>query len=393
MRDAAQASGIRVALVGGAVRDRLLDRPNPARDADVAVEGDAAELARSIAGADPGVDVRIHDRFGTATISTPSGWRIDLASTRRETYERPGALPSVRPAALEEDLDRRDFTVNAMAWELAPPGFRERRFLDPLGGAEDIRGRKIRALHPGSFRDDPTRALRAVRYANRLGFRVEPATRRWIAEALVAGALDTISGDRLRREVEKIFWEDGAARAVRLAGALGIPRAIDPDLDAGPGAIRALGRAERLARGVEPKATWLLPLLVWTDGLPERARTAVANRLSLSGPSRKIFERWPETRDALLSGRGGRSRCGADERLAAAAVWPAGSGGAAARARLLAPEPRLSIRGSDLLRAGIAAGPSVGRALAETRLALEDGRIRRAQELPYAIAVALREDS
>ncbi len=379
--------------MGGAVRDRLLDRPVAARDADVAVEGDARELARCIARADSRVAVRSHDRFGTATVETPEGWRVDLAGTRRETYRRPGALPEVSPATLAEDLARRDFTVNAMALELPPPGSRRPRFLDPLGGAADVRARRIRVLHAESFRDDPTRALRAVRYANRLGFRVEPGTRRWLSEALAAGALDTISGDRLRREIEKLFSEEGAAGALALAGSLGVARAIHAELESGAGTVRAISRAERLAPRSAEKTTWLLPLLVWTDGLTAGARAALADRLALSGKPRRIFERWPATRAELLAGAtGARQRAGADERVAAAALWPAGKGRAAGEARLLSAGPRLAIGGADLLRAGVAAGPRVGRALVETRLAREEGRIGPAQELSYALAAARRKD-
>ncbi|HEY6050350.1 MAG TPA: hypothetical protein VIZ58_03820, partial [Thermoanaerobaculia bacterium] len=111
VRRAAASSGVRVALVGGAVRDRLLGRPLEAREADLAVEGSAADLARAVVRRDGSVKPRIHERFGTATLEMGSGWRVDLAGTRREIYRHPGALPDVEPAGLEEDLARRDFTA------------------------------------------------------------------------------------------------------------------------------------------------------------------------------------------------------------------------------------------------------------------------------------------
>src|SRR5512132_10800 len=213
VRRAAAISNVRVALVGGAVRDRLLGRPISGREADVAVEGSAAGLARAVTGAEPSARARIHERFGTATLEMPSGWRVDLAGTRRETYRHPGALPDVTPASLEEDLARRDFSANAIAWELGVPG-KPGVLHDPFGGRADLRRRRLRALHPASFRDDPTRAFRAVRYANRLGFRIDGTTRNWIAAARRSGAFRGVSGDRLRRELDKIFAEEGWADAV-----------------------------------------------------------------------------------------------------------------------------------------------------------------------------------
>jgi len=370
-----------VALVGGAVRDRLLGRPISGREADVAVEGSAPDLARAVAAAGPTFRARIHERFGTATLEMPSGWRIDLAGTRRETYRHPGALPDVTPATLEEDLARRDFTVNAMAWELGPSG-KGGALHDPLGGREDLRRRRLRALHAGSFRDDPTRAFRAVRYANRLTFRVEPRTRQWIAGAIRSGAFRGVSGDRLRRELEKIFGERGWAGAVRQLVGLGVARTLHPRLAAAAATLAALRRAERLsgAPGSGRKTTWLLPLLVWSDPLRGAARRDLAARLSLAGRTLDAFQRWPETREELSRGGLAAADLGSDQRIAAAALLQD-------RRILAAPAP-LSIRGSDLLRAGIPAGPRVGLALARTRQARAAGEIGPGDELSYALEAA-----
>jgi tRNA nucleotidyltransferase (CCA-adding enzyme) len=381
LRLAAASSNVRVALVGGAVRDRLLGKPISGREADVAVEGSAPDLARAVAATGPSVRARIHERFGTATLEMPSGWRVDLAGTRRETYGHPGALPDVMPATLEEDLARRDFTVNAMAWELAVDG-KGGALHDPLGGREDLRRRQLRALHAGSFRDDPTRAFRAVRYANRLTFRVEPRTRQWIAGAIRSGAFRGVSGDRLRRELEKIFGERGWAGAVRHLVSLGVARALHPRLAASAGTLAALRRAEGLsgARGIKGKTTWLLPLLVWSDTLRGAARRDLAARLSLAGRTLDAFQRWPATREELSLGGIAASDLGSDQRVAAAAVLHDRS--------VLAAPSSLSIRGSDLLRAGIPAGPRVGLALARTRQARAAGEIGPADELSYALEAA-----
>src|SRR3954451_22837564 len=154
-------------LVGGAVRDLLLGRERA--DVDLMVEGDATALAAELGGANSE-----HDRFGTVKVDV-EGHEVDIAGARTETYEKPGALPTVTPAAsVEEHLARRDFTVNAMAIPLQG----EPRLLDPHGGKSDLEQGLLRVLHDRSFVDDPTRAIRAARYASRFGFRLEPRTER-----------------------------------------------------------------------------------------------------------------------------------------------------------------------------------------------------------------------
>lgn len=375
-----------MALVGGVVRDRLLGRASAGRDADLAVEGRAGEIARDAAArAGPGVSVRLHERFDTATIEGISGWRVDIAATRRETYRRPGALPDVSPASLEDDLGRRDFSINAMAWVFPQEGGGG-TLLDPFDGRSDLVRRRVRVLHAASFRDDPTRAFRAVRYANRLDFAVEPRTRRFLRAALDEGAFDGVSGDRLRRELEKIFGEPNPGRAVALLVLLGVSNALHPALRAGARIRRTLGSVARLA-SKSGSTTWLLVLLVWSADLPDDALAALAGRLAISGPARRIVERWRQTR-ALLDDGSGIADPGvtADERIAAAALLPPGQ--EAIRRRLLAGAPALSISGADLIAAGIAPGPRVGRALVRTRAALAEGRIGSREALRFALAAA-----
>ena len=151
-------------IVGGRVRDLLLERP--AADLDLVVEGDALELVRALA-LDQGGEAIVHPRFGTATYRNGT-LRFDLATARTETYPRPGVLPDVRPSPIEEDLARRDFTVNAMALRLSPPD--AGTLLDRFGSRQDVEDGLIRVLHDDSFIDDPTRIMRAIRYEQRLGF-------------------------------------------------------------------------------------------------------------------------------------------------------------------------------------------------------------------------------
>jgi tRNA nucleotidyltransferase (CCA-adding enzyme) len=391
----AQERGEGVYLVGGAVRDLLLGRP--VRDVDLAVEGDAAAFSRALAerlGARP----TVHERFGTATLALANATRMDLASARRETYSRPGALPQVElGAAIAEDLARRDFPIHAMAIEVSPP----RRLVDPFGGRFDLARRRIRFLHPASPFDDPTRALRAVRYANRLGFRIAPEARRRIAAAIAGGAFEAVSGERLRRELVLIFAEEGRAGAARRLHALGLDRAIAPALaQSAQGASGRVRAAEAFARREPSAATsWLCYLLAWMAPSTPREIRQVAERLSLAGKEREAALRWPEARRRLRSGLAALSPSrvrvrlaglSADEIVAGAALL--GWRDTCALLRALDPvgRARLSISGADLLARGVPRGSAIGRALAATLAAREDGRIAAEDELAFALRVARR---
>lgn len=220
--DLAQKQQQRLYLVGGAVRDLLLERST--LDIDLVVEGDAVKIARELAKINQ-ASLTVHTRFGTAKLR----WRhrsADVATARAETYARPGALPAVRPGTIAQDLARRDFTVNAMAVELNPPHFGE--LIDPPGGQKDIRNRVIRVLHEKSFIDDATRLWRAVRYEQRLDFKIEPVTLKLVKRDI--DRLDTISGDRIRHELELVLEEETPEKALKRAGELGVLAKISPSL-------------------------------------------------------------------------------------------------------------------------------------------------------------------
>ncbi|MBI4297244.1 MAG: CCA tRNA nucleotidyltransferase [Chloroflexi bacterium] len=242
----AQGRGEALYLVGGVVRDLLLGRGIV--DLDLVVEGDAIALARRLAQELAG-KARTHPRFGTAKVEM-AGWSADLASARSETYAHPGALPQVTPASIAEDLARRDFTVNAMAICLEPAHFGQ--LLDIHGGFPDLKARLIRILHPGSFMDDATRILRALRYEQRLDFQLESETEalmRWQTKML-----DTISGDRLRHELELIFQEEYPEKVLARAEKLGVLAAISSGLRGDGWLTEALRCARRLG---EPRGSTL----------------------------------------------------------------------------------------------------------------------------------------
>ncbi len=394
-RTVARRRGARVYLAGGAVRDLLLGAP--IRDVDLVVVGDAAGFSRDLAER-LGAVSRVHERFGTATLRFSNGSALDVAGARSETYPHPGALPTVTAAnSIEADLARRDFTVNAMARELYPG----RRFFDPFGGLPDLARRRIRVLHPASFCDDPTRAFRAVRYANRLRFRICEATRGEIAAALEAGAFGRISGERLCRELRRIFEEPRRAAALRLLRANALDGVVDVSLRGSARAAAVVRAAEEISVRHPGRTSWLCYLFCWMWPADAAVARRVANRLSLPEPQSRRLRAWPQIRERLTGGppalrpSGLRQRTAGldpDEVVAAAA----GLGPGAARRALLRygglrPGVALRIRGADLRAAGLPAGPVIGRALAATLAARQDGRIAARQELAFALRSAAGE--
>ena len=245
----ADAQGLRLYLVGGAVRDLLLERPN--LDFDLVLEGDAPRLALQLARRERlggengkgGERVTVHRQFGTAKFRRGS-LNIDLVTARSETYAKPGALPTVQPGTIWDDLLRRDFSINAMAIDLSPASFGQ--LLDPHGGRSDlVHERKVRVLHERSFIDDATRILRALRYEQRLGLELERNTERLLREH--KSMLDTISGDRIRHELELILKEDRPEQILERAQALGVLQELHPSLRGNGWLAERFGEARRKA--------------------------------------------------------------------------------------------------------------------------------------------------
>jgi tRNA nucleotidyltransferase (CCA-adding enzyme) len=202
-----------VYLVGGIVRDLLLKRGKG--DLDLTVQGDGIAFARLVADR-YGAGLVVFERFATARLTFPNGLKIDIATTRRESYAQPALLPTVQPASIEEDLSRRDFTINAIAVQLNQRQFG--RVLDPYEGQRDLRARTIRVLHAGSFLDDPTRIFRAIRFEQRFGFRLERTTFHLLVQAASTNLIQRLSGPRLQNEILLLFAERDPIRTIaRLA--------------------------------------------------------------------------------------------------------------------------------------------------------------------------------
>jgi tRNA nucleotidyltransferase (CCA-adding enzyme) len=202
-----------VYVVGGVVRDLFLKREN--WDLDLTVEGDGIAFARLVADR-YGAGLAVFERFATARLTFPNGFKMDIATTRRESYAQPALLPTVQHSSIKEDLSRRDFTINAIAVQL-----NQRQFglvLDPYEGQRDLRARTIRVLHAGSFLDDPTRIFRAIRFEQRFGFRLERTTLHLLMQAASTNLIQRLSGPRLQNEILLLFAERDPVRTVaRLA--------------------------------------------------------------------------------------------------------------------------------------------------------------------------------
>jgi tRNA nucleotidyltransferase (CCA-adding enzyme) len=341
----AAARNVAAWLVGGTVRDLLLGRDGP--DLDVVVVGDGVGLAAAVQ-CELGGRLLCHSEFLTADVIDAGGVHLDIATARQESYAAVAALPEVRPAAtLDDDLSRRDFTVNAMALRLATDAengldldglVASSRLADPLGGRRDLAAGALRVLHQRSFLDDPTRVLRGVRFEVRLGLRLTPETEALARQAAAAGAFTRLSGSRLRRELELLLGAAPESTAAAVAGLerlheLGVLGGLHPRLAAGtewPAARRRLlgaaaelawyraaglantgaapaagiGAAEghraagaaRAARAAgaagsawPPARPWLLLLTALAAGLSAEERGELAARLLLAGDERRLM--------------------------------------------------------------------------------------------------------
>jgi len=254
--ETAAAENQRLFLVGGVVRDILLETEN--FDLDIVTEGDAIQLASKLADIKMG-SVIAHSRFNTAKIQWDR-WTVDIATTRIESYDHPGALPRVKcNHDIECDLFRRDFTINAMAVHLNPDRFGV--LIDIFKGQSDLDRKIIRILHDESFQDDATRIWRAVRYEQRLGFRIERNTMLLLKRHLPY--LDSISGDRVRNELELMLMEPKPDKILRRATKLGLLQHIVPSLRLDDDVARKMARAATMMQPYTPPSEMLLAFLIY----------------------------------------------------------------------------------------------------------------------------------
>ncbi|HMB17197.1 MAG TPA: CBS domain-containing protein [Pelovirga sp.] len=284
----ADESGVRAYLVGGFVRDLLLRQKN--LDIDVVVEGDGITFAKAFA-ARASCRIREHEKFGTAVIIFPDGFKIDVASARIEYYDRPATLPQVEDASIRHDLYRRDFTINTLTVALNPDHFGV--VLDFYGGQRDLRDKSIRVLHNLSFIEDPTRLYRAVRFEQRLNFHIGRQTERLMHSAVELKMVRKVGGVRILNELKHILDETQNVPALERLNQFGLLQIIDSriifDADAKKlfkAAEQAISWYELLYTGM-PCRRWLVFLVCLFDQLPVGGLRKLSRWFSLR-PDEKV---------------------------------------------------------------------------------------------------------
>jgi tRNA nucleotidyltransferase (CCA-adding enzyme) len=397
------AAGVRGCyLVGGAVRDLLLHEPG--FDVDLAVEGDGIAFATELAGRLKG-HVRPHQKFGTAVVIARDGedrLRVDVASTRAESYEYPGALPKVEHAGIRSDLARRDFSINAMAVSLKPETFGD--LFDYFGGREDLEAGRIVVLHNLSFIEDPTRILRAIRYESRYGLRMDEHTLNLARACCAMDLVGDLSSARLRDELVSLLDEEKVDFSLRRVEELGVWPSIHGRLRVDARSRELVHRTDalRLEHALEGEAprwrlrlVWLLrdldpeEIAAWVVRMRVRREDAVVLERSLvvgrrllarvaRGPSEaELYDlAHPEPVEAVL-----------------AAMALDDSGIAADRlAHFLdvSRHVRLEITGADLLEMGFSSGPRLGEVLRSV-LHLRLGGVVATREQELTAAARMRD--
>jgi tRNA nucleotidyltransferase (CCA-adding enzyme) len=356
-----------VYAVAGAVRDLILGREMV--DLDLVMECDAPTILRA---ALPDAKPTVHARFRTASCNI-AGLRIDVATSRSETYARPGALPRVTPASMDEDLRRRDFAMNAIAIRLSG----EPTLLDPCDGIADIAARRIRVLHDASFQDDATRIFRALRYAARLNFAIDRHTRDLMTRDV--DYIDTIGGERLRRELELILGEATGGKALEAASQHRVIHQVHPAMSWDEARTHAL--TDPPAPRV-PKLPYGFALLA-AHASPEEA-AAIATRLKLKrDESEAVKAITSMSKIAATLRRPDAKPSGVVvllDRFPLAAVAARAAVESDPIARQLAlrylaewRNVRPILRGDELIELGVPAGPQVQRGLQLIRAARLDG--------------------
>jgi tRNA nucleotidyltransferase (CCA-adding enzyme) len=381
-----------VYLVGGTVRDILLGETG--FDLDIAVEGDGIALARALAD-ELGGRVVPHEKFGTGVVRWPGG-RVDVATTRTEFYDEPGALPAVEQAPILQDLHRRDFTINAMAVSLRGEDFG--RLVDPFDGLAHLRSGVVRVLHGLSFIDDPTRIFRAVRYENRFGFRMDGHTTALARACVEMGLVGELSSARLREELKALLSEEEVGDSVLRLDELGLAQAIHPRLAAGSDTAALLRAVDELrARYAPGEPIWRARLAVlarrlspdelyeWFARLKLRRRDA-----DLVGDAVAVAPRLPGVLESVDQPSEARRLIEPHDPLGALlALAQSPESAAADWLRRYFEELRgvaLLIDGGDLTELGLGESPRVGEVLDELLRRKLDGELvgSRSEELDAA---------
>ncbi|RME33806.1 MAG: CBS domain-containing protein [Deltaproteobacteria bacterium] len=390
--------GMKLYVVGGFVRDLLLRKNN--LDIDLVVEGDGIAFARLCA---KRFDCRFrsHEKFGTAVIIFPDGFKVDVATARTEYYSRPAALPTVEYSSIKLDLYRRDFTINTLAVALNGERFGE--LLDFFGGQRDLKDKAIRVLHNLSFVEDPTRAFRAVRLEQRLGFRIGRPTEHLLRGAVRQGFVERVGGPRLFRELKLILQEADPWPAIKRLEELDLLRFAHPGLETDAGLARLFADACKVVSWYQLQfpdqacRSWLVFLLCLTAGLDQGDMVAFCRRLSVAPRIRKLLldvrQSAMDVRRRLRRWRRRKTEPRPSEiysllhelSVELVLLLMALEGEAPARQWLTAylnsyRSVRTLLNGDDLVALGLPPGPVYRRLLEELLWAKLDGRVGNRQE-------------
>jgi len=403
---AASERSSRAFVVGGVVRDIVLGRRS--LDIDVVIEGDAMQIAGELAA--HAVERPVFNRdFATATLPLDGGFHIDIATARTEAYDRPGALPKVQPGAIEEDLGRRDFTINCVCASLAPETFGD--IFDPQQGLKDIEIGLIRVLHDRSFVDDPTRIIRAIKYANRFRFTIDNTTLELAEDAICDGCFKTISPHRLTDELRLLLVEEMPWGAIWDLAQFSVLSSISPYLSLFHNALPILQRIESLEEAVrddlpEDYRRWLVRLLLFMGNVPKHKLPTVLAIFDLDRKEATVVEEFVTRRTEILSWLDGVQDA-LDSELwqvfssisaEAAVAIAASEGGKAGEMAFekyysVLQKVRLEITGDDIKGMGIPEGPIIGQTLRNVLIAKINGHVNgREAELELARRLAARDE-
>lgn len=391
----ADSLGLRAYLVGGTVRDVLMGL-RPGRDIDIAVEGDGIMFAKKLADILKGA-YKGFEKFRTGKVFLKNGYRLDVASARTEKYRGPAALPDVEFAAINKDLYRRDFTVNAMAVEMNENQFGT--LLDPFGGMEAMKKRELCVLHDRSFIDDPTRILRFVRFQSRFDFRADGRTLKLFWQVLQGDVFGNVSGERLREEMVLALSEKNPVKTFENLQKCRVMGKLTPGIEFGSLTRRMFERIGRAAddinsRGIDPVLLMLMALLGFC---PDATVRAVLSRL-------KFSRDWQDKVLQAVKALANIDRLAA-EKIKNSVIYSilkgydieplvfirAVSENAAVRRNVDKylsgiPRKRLKISGRDLKKLGIKEGPVYSKIMDETMKARLDGKVTsKHQEIQFVI--------
>jgi tRNA nucleotidyltransferase (CCA-adding enzyme) len=403
MGQSAERLNLAIYLVGGSVRDLVTLKP--IQDLDLTLTGDLDEFIEDFTATRPDVKVKKHPRFKTATLTMADGFRLDLSCARLEYYEYPGAMPIVSHASIRIDLQRRDFTINAMALSLNADDYG--RLLDFYRGYQDLKDGLIRVLHSLSFIEDPTRAFRAIRFETRLGFRIGRMTERLLTNALKNGFIANLQPRRVLTEIRRICEEEEPGPIFKRLGEIGLLKCVHPKLKLNPKRIesfRRVGRVKdwyRLTFGEKYSPVWLVWLLALTEDLDQDELMELVDHLDYGQKVAKVaVEERKTLREVLALGQRPRRRSpippSEADRLFSGLSWP----GVLYLIAMAADDPlsragaaylthyrqvKTSLDGKDLIQLGYAPGPSLSEALNAIREAKLDGLVNsRDEELSFA---------